>query len=179
MATTARGIYYPISSDIMTPLANRFASLAQSVDDALGNIVPGGHFTGTNAERIALTAPARRKGVTFYTSDTNLMWLYDGSNWVIWQARAGVFATATGTVSKRAVSAGSVNNVTITFPAGRFTQPPVLVATGWGDARDMTVQIDNVTTGGANIRLGSMATVSRTLGAHWQATQATSGAAEG
>lgn len=144
MATTPRGIYYPTVDTIMTPLANQFATLAQSVDTALGNVISAGHFTGTDAQRLALAAPSLRKGITWYTSDTNLMYMYNGTAWVFWARQATPFAMAAGST---AVSGGAWS--TVTLPAGRFTQPPLVVAqmySGGGGDIGASAMVTNVTT---------------------------------
>lgn len=127
MANTAKGIYYPTVGSKLAPLAGHFAQLATSVDTALGNITPGGHYTGTDAQRIALTAPSLRKGITWYTTDTNLMYLYNGTAWTLWQRAPAPYAIAAGVV---ATTASGV--ATVTFPAGRFSQPPVVTLAAYG-----------------------------------------------
>ena len=78
---------------------------------------------------------------------------------------------AVGTVSKRHVAPGGVTNVNATFPAGLFTGVPNVQATAWGDARDVNVQVDNITKDGFVLRLCSTSTRARTLGAQWRASQ--------
>lgn len=78
---------------------------------------------------------------------------------------------ARGTVSKRAVPAGGVVNVSVTFPVGLFDAAPNVQVSGWGDARDCTVNVDSITAAGCVVRLGSLAVVSRTIGAQWRAEQ--------
>lgn len=93
---------------------------------------------------------------------------------VIVIARARTFAPKgmlTGTVPKQEVTSQNVAHVPVAFPAGLFTEPPVVVATVWGDARDTTANVDDITTEGCVIRLGSVSDVTRTIGAHWHATQ--------
>lgn len=89
------------------------------------------------------------------------------------------FGMAVGAVSQRNVQPGGVTNVSVTFPSGRFTRAPRVTATVWGDARDTTVNIDSVSASGFTCRLGSMTTVVRRIGAHWQAVQMTSGNTNG
>lgn len=143
MATTPKGIYYPTVDTIMTPLANQFATLAQSVDTALGNVISAGHFTGTDAQRLALAAPSLRKGVTWYTSDTNLMYMYNGSSWVFWARQATPFAMAAGTAT---VSSNAWT--TVTLPASRFSVPPLVVAqmfSGAGSDIGASAMVSNIT----------------------------------
>ncbi len=85
MATTTNwSITYPTTANNITPLATHFANLASSTDTALTNVRnQSGRFTGTNAQRLALTAATgRTEGTEFYTTDTDRNWLYDGSTWV-------------------------------------------------------------------------------------------------
>lgn len=36
---------------------------------------------GTDAQRLALASPRRKEGLTFYATDTNREWIYDGAAW--------------------------------------------------------------------------------------------------
>lgn len=73
-----------------------------------------------------------------------------------------------GTVAKRTIPKGGVVNVPVAF-VPPFDRDPNVQVTPWGDARDCNVQVDSITPGGCMIRLGSMASVNRTLGAQWRA----------
>ena len=82
MVTTSRGILYPSTSDAITPLANHFANLATTTNTALDNIDnASGYLVGTDAQRLALTAPKLRNGIIWRSTDTNLTWFYDGTIW--------------------------------------------------------------------------------------------------
>lgn len=176
MATTARGIYYPVVGDVMTPLANRFASLASSVDTALGNIKQAASYTGTNAERTAMTAgTGLREGITFYTTDTDLMYLYNGAAWVVWQRQAAPFATAAGFVNTPSSGYATVN-----FPAGRFTQIPTVTASGGTQGIVGVPRIISVTTSSFQIAVWDLGGIQRGATAvTWQAIQMTSASASG
>lgn len=89
------------------------------------------------------------------------------------------FAEAAGVVAQQSVAATASVAVTVTFPAGRFTQPPMVLPGKWGNARDTNVGVDNVTTSSCTVRLESNSTVSRTIGAYWHAIQMTSGSGAG
>ncbi|MEJ6490803.1 hypothetical protein PQI23_13860 [Leucobacter sp. USCH14] len=89
------------------------------------------------------------------------------------------FAISGGIVTQRSVAAGGVTNVTVTFPVDRFTVAPRVSVTVFGDARDTTVTVDNVTATSCVVRLGSMSVVARTIGAHWTAVQMTPTSANG
>lgn len=85
MATTSTwSITYPTSANQITPLETHFANLASSTDTALTAVRnQSGRYTGTNAQRLALTAAlGRTEGTEFYTTDTDKNWLYDGTQWV-------------------------------------------------------------------------------------------------
>lgn len=88
MATTARGIEYPTTASQVTPLASVFATLASSADTAIGNAVTpvalgANHYTGTNSARTSFSGADLHEGITWYTTDTNLMWVYRDSAWKI------------------------------------------------------------------------------------------------
>lgn len=89
------------------------------------------------------------------------------------------FAEAAGTVANQTVAAGGNVTVTVTFPAGRFTQVPVVVPGILGSTRDVGVSVTNITTSSCQIVFGSNSTVSRTYGATWHAKQMTSGSGAG
>lgn len=94
MATTARGIVYPTTSTVLTPLSNHFANLASSADTAIGNAVAGGAaFRGLDAAKGA----AGQEGRTYYSTDTNRLWFDDGSNWI--SADAGMYLIRPSTVT--------------------------------------------------------------------------------
>ena len=79
MATTARGIVYPTTSTVLTPLSNHFANLATSTNTALDTLeTKGGAFRGLDSAKPA----AGVEGRTWYSTDTNRLWFDDGSNWI-------------------------------------------------------------------------------------------------
>jgi hypothetical protein len=79
MATTARGIVYPVVGTTLTPLANHFASLATSTNTAIDNAVAGSAaFRGLTSAMGA----AGQEGRTYYATDTNRTWFDDGTNWI-------------------------------------------------------------------------------------------------
>lgn len=86
---------------------------------------------------------------------------------------------AAGTVGATTISAGTAIATNITFPAGRFSVAPIVVACVEGDARDTTVTVDSTTADGFILRRGSVSIVSRSIGARWIAIQMKSGAAAG
>lgn len=139
----------------------------------------GDEGTGTGSTYIGL-APDSDSGIDralwVNYNGTEIFRLFkDGHMWNKFQA----WAEARGTVSKRTIGPNATINVTVNFPSGRFSKAPIVIATGWGDARDVTVHVDSITTSKVIIRIGNSGSFSRTLGAQWYASQATDGAAAG
>lgn len=60
------------------------AAMQDSVEDALISISAGISFqVGSNADRLALTGAHLYEGLTFWTTDTRLEWIYSASSWKI------------------------------------------------------------------------------------------------
>ena len=55
------------------------AAMQNSVEAALLEV--HNYFIGTRAQRLALTAPKRKKGVRFFETDYDVEWRYDGTEW--------------------------------------------------------------------------------------------------
>lgn len=104
MATTSPdNLWTPDSGDDYA-LTVDLAAFADTVQDALTAIRNGAQrLIGLDSVRTALTAPALKEGLEFYSTDTNIQWTYDGSAWFV------SFARIRGTVN-RSVTA-------TTFPA--------------------------------------------------------------
>jgi hypothetical protein len=85
MATTPNyAIVYPVVGNAITPLATHFANLANSVDAAFVSYANGRERRiGTDAQRAALTAPNLKDGLQWYSTDTDRVWLYEGTTWNI------------------------------------------------------------------------------------------------
>jgi hypothetical protein len=87
MATTSRGIPLADGDTIVNPIQSPLNAMANALDAALGNLVTelgpsiGWRRVGTNADRLALAAPALARGVQFYCTDTDREWEYSGSAW--------------------------------------------------------------------------------------------------
>lgn len=123
-ATTARGITYPTVGDVLTPLANRFATLATTTDTAINTATaPVAGYKGTDATRTGLgagTIPVLAEGLEWYSTDTNRRWFYDGGAWVSNElGDYAIFPTSVangtqqgdGSVTFSAVSSVSLNGV--------------------------------------------------------------------
>lgn len=142
MATTpTHGIYFPVETDVITPLQQVFATLASSVDSAISGIAV------TTVNRAKLAADVTR-GLPF--------------------------AISAGSQSVGAVPAADSVNVTVTFPAGRFSVAPIVTATSDSDRLSAAVTATTATT--ATIRLTNRSNfASGTTTVKWQAMQMASG----
>ena len=115
MATTSRGIVYPVVGDALTPLANHFANLATStntaIDNAINPIVNGGRsFYGTTAGRASVTG--MKLGDTYQESDgSKKLWRYDGAGWA-----PGGTLTSFGTVGTQSGIIGATTVAGISIP---------------------------------------------------------------
>lgn len=92
-------------------------------------------------------------------------------------AFAAGIVTQAGTITN-----GSGVNLTVTFPASRFSQPPIITATAVSARLTTGIAIPTVTTSGATVRLdnwsgGTAPDGSR--GIQWDAIQMTSGSGSG
>lgn len=97
------------------------------------------------------------------------------------QAALGIpFAQAAGVIAAASVGSGATRNVTVTFPVGRFTQPPVVTPgpTAPG-AIDRWTSLLEVTKDSCAIAIGNSWSAAIDIGAHWHAVQMTSGSGSG
>lgn len=88
-------------------------------------------FASSSARATALPSPD--EGMVSYLDDTNKVEVYDGSSWGAVSADPVPFATAlmssSFSVSVPPYADGSTGTIaTFTFPAGRFSVPPVVLA---------------------------------------------------
>lgn len=78
------------------------------------------------------------------------------------------------------IVSNGVRDVNITFPSGRFTQPPIVMATPLGDEGRLTVSVLSRTTSGASLRVANRSSNTAPVAAvHWYAVQMTSSSASG
>lgn len=92
------------------------------------------------------------------------------------------WASASGTVPSASVGADATVTTAVTFPVGRFTSPPVVIASAVaGAASYLYVSVESVTTTSFVLRrsVGAERGSGFSLGAAWQATQMTAGSASG
>lgn len=81
MATTSPdNIWTPDSGDDYA-LTVDLAAMADTIQDAI-TAVPRNYRVGTDAQRLAITGGNLFEGLTFYTTNTNIEWFYNGSAWL-------------------------------------------------------------------------------------------------
>lgn len=102
---------------------------------------------------------------------------YDGTAWGK-PVPAAAYAQAAGTVSSAANTTGAN---AITFPASRFSQPPIVVVTLDGYAANAVALVTNVTASGCSINTYNVSTGANTSGVPfgWVAIQMTASSAAG
>lgn len=110
MATTSPdNIWTPDAGDDYA-LTTDLAAMADTIQDALNTAKA--YRAGTNATRLALAGADLFEGLTFYTTDTNALWRYNGTTWALFGfgpfKSVMVSTTSSGTVS----SIGSMGPLT-------------------------------------------------------------------
>ena len=101
-----------------------------------------------NAARTAQTGMTA--GDLGYQTDTGVQYYYSGSGWVA----DTPYRTATGTLSIPSSSAYSFQSpVTVTFPPGLFTQPPIVVAST--ESIRLNTSTSSITTTNFDFRTGN------------------------
>lgn len=87
-------------------------------------------FADSSARGSAIAAPS--EGMVSYLDDTNKLEVYDGAAWA-GVSNAHAVAAARGTFTTTSVpsaqDAAQVSTLTVTYPSGRFSQTPVVMAT--------------------------------------------------
>ncbi|WP_406245805.1 hypothetical protein ACI7YT_12245 [Microbacterium sp. M] len=173
MATTSEGIPLADENTVVVPIQGPLNAMANALNTALVDLRADlteeqGYYIGTNAERVALTGAALRNGITWFATDTNIIWRRKSSQWVAdvpYKIAAGV--TSVGPTFP-----------TVALPAG-FSQPPIIIAqllSGAAADIGITTMVTNITTTNFQLRhTGS--TGERNV--MWIAIQMSSGAAAG
>lgn len=164
--TSPDNIWTPDAGDDYA-LTVDLAAMADTVQDALNTVKT--YRVGTNAERIALTGADLFEGLSFYATDTNALWRYNGTAW-----EPRTYAEARG---RAACPASGVLNVT--FPAGRFSVVPNVQATPVNNGTVGFAHITGLTATGMEVRFFSFGGVQIAGNVDWYASQATPTAAAG
>lgn len=132
-------------------------------------------FAGTAARGSALGAGTVSAGMVTYLTDVDQLQHYNGSNWIPFP-----YAIAVGTANATTggLTINSSATVTATFPASRFSVPPVVMA--WTSGPRYIAYASTIAAGSATIIVRN---VSDGTGAdetvYYQAIQMTSGNAVG
>lgn len=144
----------------------------------------GNRRCGTTTERNAATGSDLWEGLEWYDTTLNQQFIYDGSGWSTSQ---NIYAQAAGVESMPFSSGENNHTITVTWPTGRFSQPPVVVATLYSapnGSQKMIPRFYNVssTNGTLAVYTGDFSGtfgVSGTVSIAWHAIQMTSTTAEG
>ena len=120
MPTTGLGIVTPDGSDGFD-LTIDLAAMAISIDSAI--LAHAGRIIGTDAQRIALSGPALKNGLEWYSTDTNLGWLRASGTW---RVTGGLLPYADANVPAGTVPADTWTTLALALSAGRH----VTVAAG-------------------------------------------------
>lgn len=138
MPTTTFGVWYPDDTAPVAPLESLFAQVATTIDTALAGMRSKVPYYVANATERDLLYPSpglANQGARVWRNDIGAEETYyaaynattnpGGQSVAGWYAQQGLpFAMAAGSGSNGNSAYGTVN-----FPVGRFTQPPIVVAT--------------------------------------------------
>lgn len=116
MATTSPdNIWSPDSGDDYA-LTVDLAAMADTVQDALNTVKT--YTPLTDAERLALSGTDLFEGRIVYATDTNAMWMYNGSSWALFGfgpfSTQEVFNAGSGTVTSTG-SFGAISGLSVTL----------------------------------------------------------------
>lgn len=148
MPTTPRGVWTPDDSDDWD-LTTDLAAMAVSIDTAIttvANLIPlQTRFVGTEADRAALAAPNLRNGISFQTTDSNLVWLRQSGAWRI--ASGTVLASATSVTTATGTNALIASVIsTVALPVGqrvKVTASMSTVASGTNAISQVNLNVRN------------------------------------
>jgi hypothetical protein len=169
---------FPTTSDQASPAS--IQTLAQAVEKQVVAIFPD---AATRDSRWT-TATGLANGAMCFITSTGELQLRAGGAWVVIGGRAAPFATAAGTGTYSLAATGSTT-VAVTFPAGRFSIAPIVIANGesaGAGSYQITFRILSVSTTGCSVACtmynNSAVTVTGEFFG-WFAHQMTSAAAAG
>jgi hypothetical protein len=170
---------YPTNTDQGSPAS--IQTLAQAVEKQVVAVFPD---SGTRDSRWT-AATGLTNGAMCFLVSTGELQLRSGGAWVVIGGRQSSFAMASGTFTW---SMTTVTNITVTpvnFPAGRFSQVPIVMATqnsAGANTSKIIVRAFNITTAkfDANMSTGDASALSvASEVVAWTAYQMTSAAAAG
>jgi len=139
------------------------------------------NFASSAARSSAIPTPTQ--GMVSYQKDTDAIEAYDGSNWVTRVSTSVPFATSCGGITV-SYSASTAANAAVTFPAGRFTETPIVTissTTASALSRSSNASVQSVSTSGFTANAFYVLNTNQTgnVVLNWQAIQMTSASAGG
>lgn len=180
MSAASWGLVVPAKGTPVTPFRTPFTALAESVADALDKLNMQSFPRYATRSALPSSGNQVRQHATVYadpTAGNNGDYYWNGTAWVA----IGIFAEAAGSASySKILNANWTDSSDITFPSGRFTQPPIVTATSTNSR--CTVAVSGVTATKATITWSNWSDAPANAGsiaAFWQAKQMTSTSAAG
>ncbi|MEV4777434.1 hypothetical protein [Microbacterium sp. LWH12-1.2] len=160
-ATTGR----PIFLDTGAPDTGVDPTAAGIYAADVGNRIVRANLAGLDAY------PYERAGLAGHALDTDTDYVHDGSGWLRIQ-RVHAFSAGSAAIAASGIT-------TVPLPAGRFSVPPVIVATVIGHPNVCVVHYGSRTTTGFDVRVYTLGGGQVAADIHWTAVQMLSGAAAG
>lgn len=180
MSAASWGLVVPTQGSPIVPYRTPFITLAESVATALDKLEDQSFIRVATRSALPGSGNITRQHATVYADPTvgnNGDYYWNGSTWV----QVGIFGDAMGVATYSGnIAAGAFGSpINISFPSGRFSQPPVFNATP-SNSR-VSVAYSNKTKDGIRIELGnwSNGTANGPFTIDWRASQATSASANG
>jgi hypothetical protein len=134
---------------------------------------------GVDSARTALSGGGLYDGLLWYSTDTDMLWAYNGSAWVRVFSSGSPFAVSTGTITLTGMTTATTKTAAVTFPSGRFNVAPNVQVTADSAAPDnVRVSKSAVSASGFTVA-GNRADSGTTLTIDWVAIQMTSSSAAG
>ena len=184
MPTTTWGLPLWDDTPNVTPLEEFFNSISNAMDDAATTINTTAQNSGFKqfATKAAMdAAPGTAAGQhAVVTADStqahNSDWRWNGSAWVPNRGPFSMYITFFS--DGGAIGVDAARNQTVSFPAGKFTQPPIVFVTG-NNAR-FNYSVSGITTTSATISQANWSNATAIPGtAYVMAIQMASGVSNG
>ncbi len=132
-------------------------------------------FSGTAARGSALGAGTVSAGMVSYLTDADQIQHYNGTNWL---PLPYAMSVGTANATTTALAANAQTTVSVTYPASRFTQPPVVQA--WADSPRYICYASTNAAGSATISVRNVSDATGTdVTVYYMAVQMTAGTAVG
>lgn len=178
MSAASWGLVVPAKGDPITPYRTPFSNMAESIATALDKVSTQSFPRYAKKSDLPTTNNLIRQHATVYADPTaanNGDYYWNGSSWL----PIGLFAVSAGQASTSDISNGQTKSVNITFPSGRFSQVPRVVAT-CNNSR-ITIGIASTSTTGATLNFSNFSggAASGSVTGDWHAMQMSSASANG